>query len=37
MIIDDEPLNLVMLKFILKKAFKNIIIIEAKNGLEGIE
>ena len=37
MIVDDEPLNLKMLKFILKKAFLNVNIIEARDGVEGIE
>jgi YesN/AraC family two-component response regulator len=36
LIIDDEPLNLIMLRYILNKTFKNIILIEARNGKEGI-
>ena len=37
MLVDDEKLNLVMLKFILNNIFKNINVIITQSGLKGIE
>ena len=37
LIVDDEPLNLIALKHMLNKLFKNVTIIEAIDGVTGFE